>query len=383
MIRSSSSGRRRTHKSNAWGRRLSRFSRSFPRLLRTDFWTRSRSRTLWTSLFGAPGSKPRKSSSTVRRNRRYRKPQQLQMESLEARQLLSAVPITYVNDNWHFSTDSDNSGSLTVGDIVTNINDSVGTVTAPYGSVAFGTVTSGDFTGSLPGSATIQDAINNTTSTGTVHLSPGDASNYLTQAVNLGNTSITMQVDGTATIGSLAGGSGTAAVINQNSFLMTASTLTVGSDGTSTTFAGAISGTSGSLTKTGAGTLTLSHFNSYAGGTNINQGTLKITAGTPGTNFTTGNYSFTNGSPIISGLSSTSLLQVGQSVSGTGIPSNTVVQSIDSSSQVTLSQNVGAVSGTLSFAAGSAVGTTGTITVGAGTFELAGMSSVAALRRLR
>ena len=43
------------------------------------------------------------------------------------------------------------------------------------------------------------------------------------------------------------------------------------------TYAGAMSGT-GSLTKLGAGTLTLSGINQYTGGTNVNEGTLALPA---------------------------------------------------------------------------------------------------------
>ena len=51
--------------------------------------------------------------------------------------------------------------------------------------------------------------------------------------------------------------------------------LTTGSNGTTTTYSGAISG-SGSLTKTGAGTMTLSGSNTYTGTTTVSQGTLLI-----------------------------------------------------------------------------------------------------------
>ena len=47
------------------------------------------------------------------------------------------------------------------------------------------------------------------------------------------------------------------------------------------TYAGAMSGT-GSLTKLGAGTLTLSGINQYTGGTNVNAGTLRKCRQPPG-----------------------------------------------------------------------------------------------------
>lgn len=47
-----------------------------------------------------------------------------------------------------------------------------------------------------------------------------------------------------------------------------------------------------------------------------------------------------NGSPVVTNIPSTLTLLVGQPVTGPGIPTNTVIQSIDSASQVTLSQSV-------------------------------------------
>src|SRR5437868_1369793 len=47
----------------------------------------------------------------------------------------------------------------------------------------------------------------------------------------------------------------------------------------------------------------------------------------------------TSGSPIIASVSSTTNLQTGQLVTGTGIPANTYILSIDSSSQITLTNN--------------------------------------------
>ena len=52
-------------------------------------------------------------------------------------------------------------------------------------------------------------------------------------------------------------------------------TLTVGQNGLSTTYAGAMSG-SGALVKACSGTLTLTGFNGYAGGTSIAAGTLRL-----------------------------------------------------------------------------------------------------------
>jgi YVTN family beta-propeller protein/autotransporter-associated beta strand protein len=68
------------------------------------------------------------------------------------------------------------------------------------------------------------------------------------------------------TIGSLAGA---------GSVTLGSGVLTAGSDNTSTTFSGAISGTGG-VTKIGSGTLTLSGINAYSGATMVNAGTLTV-----------------------------------------------------------------------------------------------------------
>lgn len=71
-------------------------------------------------------------------------------------------------------------------------------------------------------------------------------------------------------------------------------------------------------------------------------GTPSITAGSWPTATITGNR--TSGSKIITGLASTTALRSGQSVTGTGIPAGTKIDTVDSGTQVTLTAN--ATSGT-------------------------------------
>ncbi len=68
-------------------------------------------------------------------------------------------------------------------------------------------------------------------------------------------------------------------------------TLTSGGNNSSTTFSGVISGTNGSITKTGAGTLTLTGANTYTGATTISAGTLQVGSG--GTSGSLGNSTVT------------------------------------------------------------------------------------------
>lgn len=96
-------------------------------------------------------------------------------------------------------------------------------------------------------------------------------------AVSLTNTSgVSMELIASETIGSLSGGGSSGGELHLNT-----STLTVGGSGANTTFSGAITGSSGSLTKTGAGILTLTGNNSTTGGVKISGGTLQSKGSTP------------------------------------------------------------------------------------------------------
>ena len=87
-------------------------------------------------------------------------------------------------------------------------------------------------------------------------------------AVSLNDSGVTLSLLSNQTIGSLAG---------MGHVDLGSSILTVGTNGTSTTFAGLISG-SGGLAKLGAGTLELTGDNTYSGGTTVSAGTLSIDA---------------------------------------------------------------------------------------------------------
>lgn len=114
------------------------------------------------------------------------------------------------------------------------------------------------------------------------------------------------------------------------------------------------------FTKTGTGTLVLNHSShNDIGGTaiNLNDGGLLINGDTVGAS--TLNGTVVNGSPVISGLSSTAGLRVGQEITA-GLSFGTllrrVIVSIDSPTQVTLGEPITSASGTYSVTFGAVGG---------------------------
>jgi autotransporter-associated beta strand protein len=90
----------------------------------------------------------------------------------------------------------------------------------------------------------------------------------------------TAQVGISFSIGSLSGGG----ALGGNVIVHQTATMTVGTDNTSTTYAGIIADGFGpaNVTKVGSGTLTLTGSNTYAGTTTISEGTLQLGDGTSG-----------------------------------------------------------------------------------------------------
>jgi autotransporter-associated beta strand protein len=157
---------------------------------------------------------------------------------------------------------SADAGNATIG------NAASGTVTFNNASSASGAaITNG---GSLvfTDTSTAATATITTTSGGTTQFllsASGDTARFITNAGGTVDVSTLTGVGTTA--GSIEGG---------GSYVLGAKALTVGSNNLSTEVSGVISGTGGSLVKTGTGTLTLSGTNTYTGGTTINDGTLQI-----------------------------------------------------------------------------------------------------------
>ena len=128
-------------------------------------------------------------------------------------------------------------------------------------------------------------------------------------AVNF-TTSATLNLSGITasgeTIGSLAGTAG--------SVVLGAKNLTTGGDDTSTSFAGIISGTGGSLTKQGLGTTILTGANTYTGITTISAGTVQI--GNAGTTGTLGTGAIVNNASLV--INRSNDLAISNAMSGTG-----------------------------------------------------------------
>ena len=112
------------------------------------------------------------------------------------------------------------------------------------------------------------------------------------------NTSSTLRLDASETIGSLAG----VGAVN-----LQGNTLTTGANGQNTAHSGVISG-AGTLVKTGVGVQTLSGSNTFGGGTTISAGTLRATTSNALSTAITLNDAST-------GSSNTSLLLAGAGVS--------------------------------------------------------------------
>ncbi|HEX5272873.1 MAG TPA: hypothetical protein VFW33_20385, partial [Gemmataceae bacterium] len=130
----------------------------------------------WRKLFSRPRTAP---------PARRRPPAPL-VELLETR-LAPAVLATqtYVDDNWADVTHP--TGPLTLGDMVRNDNDTIapGTITATYGSTGFGHVIISSTPTSLAGAATINNAIANTNSGGTVSVLEGTYNEDVTVGTSL------------------------------------------------------------------------------------------------------------------------------------------------------------------------------------------------------
>jgi fibronectin-binding autotransporter adhesin len=165
-----------------------------------------------------------------------------------------------------------------------------------------------------------------------------------------------LDVNASKTIGSLAGAK------NVNIQLLSGQTLTTGNNNASTTYSGSLF-SSGHLTKIGSGTLTLDgHSYTHTGNVNVNDGVLLVNGGAVAAASKSGTT--TANVLTVTGIDTTGLV-VGQPISGTGIRAGTFISSIDSATQITLSQTASAT-GTNTFTFSAGAGLTGAVNVNAG-----------------
>lgn len=145
-----------------------------------------------------------------------------------------------------------------------------------------------------------------------------NVSNFLpdTSNVNLSASGVSLDLNGfRETIGSLSGVAGSTVTLGTNGG------LTTGADGSSTSYAGSISG-AGSLTKTGAGTFTLAAGSSatHSGATVVDAGVLVVTGAINGTSSVTVNSGGTlagNGTITTSGNGNVTIASGGKLSPGT------------------------------------------------------------------
>ena len=160
--------------------------------------------------------------------------------------------------------------------------------------------------------------------------------------------------------------------------------LIVGSDNTSTTFAGTISGATGQLEKVGTGTLTLSGNNTYGSSTVIDAGTLMITGTTAsfivgagdGATLATGAANALTAAPTVNLLNNATFSLNGfsqtiDSLNSTGTGAQVLLGgTVGGGTALTLAGTVGAFSGTISGAGAIIVSQFGNATFsGANTYQ--------------
>jgi autotransporter-associated beta strand protein len=145
---------------------------------------------------------------------------------------------------------------------------------------------------------------------------------------------VSTMVGNTPTIKSLSGVAGSSVTLGSK-------TLLVG-DSTSTTYAGALSGAGGGLTKQGSGTMTLSGNNTYTGATTVSAGTLQFAKTASLYNGTTANWTAAN---IRAGSGTTLAFNVGGTGEFTTGNVTSLLTNLAASSNSTNGMNAGAILG--------------------------------------
>ena len=178
------------------------------------------------------------------------------------------------------------SGTVSAGALTGNVSGGSVTVTNLLtGNVTAGTVSAGSMTGDVSSSVTVSGLLTGAITAGTNALGSLSSSS-VTGGTNTisGAATITTVDGGTTSIGGVAtittltsgtvtltGATAAIGALNGGTVALGTTALTVSSG----TFAGVISGVTGSLTKSDSGTLTLSGDNTFTGGTTISAGTVR------------------------------------------------------------------------------------------------------------
>ncbi|NBX65852.1 MAG: hypothetical protein EBQ96_02535 [Proteobacteria bacterium] len=290
-----------------------------------------------------------------------------------------AGTLTLLGANTYSGGTTINAGNIT--GTATSIQGDVNIVNAPSNLTIDG---AGTYTGTLSGAGSFTK-----TSAGTLVVSganthtggtfiTGGAIN-ISAADNLGGVGNVVTIDGASII--LGGGGFTEA----HNITIGAGDATINTNGNNATFSGVISGIGETLTKTGAGTLTLTGTNTYSGGTTVSAGILRgDTASLQGniTNNATVNFSqvgLGTYSGIMSGTGNVTSTNTGiTTLSGVSTYTGGTTVSGGGALAINAESGLGAASGALTLNNGgliynSALSTTRATTLaGAGTFNTNG-----------
>jgi fibronectin-binding autotransporter adhesin len=208
-----------------------------------------------------------------------------------------------------------NTGAITISTLGVNNKGSITHTGAGSGAATISANIGSNVTGITQNSSTSAMTLSGSASTfsapiaislGTLNLNTNQAAG-INSAVTVANTAgANLGIfNGSVTIGSLAGGGTTGGTVTLGG---TSSQLIVGTDHTSTTFAGVVTGTgstSAALRKVGTGTLTLTGANSYTGATIASGGTLLFDYASADPYITSGNLSLNGGRITFKGSGST------------------------------------------------------------------------------
>ena len=257
----------------------------------------------------------------------------------------------------------------TTGNIVGNITDNATLIFNRSNALSYGGVISGTGAMTQAGSGTLTLTGANTYS-GLTTVNAGTLAYGVNNALGSGGVTVN---SGTLDIGSFSDSVGAVALVSGN-INGTSGILSGTSYAVQSGTIGAILAGAGAMTKTTAGTVTLSGNNTYAGGTTISAGTLQVGAGgTTGSIF--GNV--TDNATLI--FNRSNALTFGGVISGTGTLTQAGSGTLTLSGNNTYTGATNVNAGTLKLGAANRIADASTITVAAGaTFDLAGFSETVA-----